>query len=57
MEAPPGRLAVVGLGSIAREVYLPELRRLPGVEVVGLVDAAPRALGHAVAETGVGPGG
>jgi virulence factor len=50
------RLAVVGLGAIAREVHLPSLRRLPGVEVVGLVDAVPAALARAVAETGLGPG-
>ena len=50
------RLAVVGLGAIAREVHLPSLRRLPEVEVVGLVDAVPAALARAVAETGLGPG-
>ena len=52
----PLRLAVVGLGSIAREVHLPLLRRLPGVEVVGLIDALPEAVSRAVAETGLGPG-
>jgi virulence factor len=56
MDAPPLRLAVVGLGAIAREVHLPTLRRLPGVEVVGLVDAVPAALRRAMAETGLGPG-
>jgi predicted dehydrogenase len=53
---PPLRLAVVGLGSIAREVQLPSLRRLPGVEVVGLVDPVPATLAQAMAETGLGPG-
>jgi virulence factor len=56
MDAPPLRLAVVGLGTIAREVHLPSLRRLPGVEVVGLADALPAAVQRAVAETGLGPG-
>jgi virulence factor len=56
LTAPPLRLAVVGLGSIAREVHLPSLRRLPGVQVVGLVDPVPAALAQAMAETGLGPG-
>jgi virulence factor len=50
------RLAVVGLGYVAREVHLPLPRRLEGVEVVGLVDPAPAALGRAVTESGLGPG-
>jgi virulence factor len=41
--APPVRVAVVGLGSIARAVHLETLRQLPGVEVTGLVDPAPEA--------------
>jgi predicted dehydrogenase len=50
------RLAVVGLGYVAREVHLPLLRRVPGVEVVGLVDPDPAALARARAESGFGPG-
>jgi predicted dehydrogenase len=49
-------LAVVGLGYVAREVHLPLLRRVPGVEVVGLVDPAPAARARALAESGFGPG-
>jgi virulence factor len=50
------RIAVVGLGYIAREVHLPALRSLPGVEVVGLVDTEPAALARGLAESGFGPG-
>jgi virulence factor len=50
------RIAVVGLGYIAREVHVPTLRSLPGVEVVGLVDTQPEALARGLAESGFGPG-
>lgn len=56
-EAPPRlRVAVVGLGYIAREVHLPILRQTADVEVVGLVDASPAALARGLAESGFGPG-
>lgn len=50
------RLAVIGLGYVAREVHLQLLRRVSGVEVVGLVDPVPAALERALAESGFGPG-
>jgi len=50
------RVAVLGLGYIAREVHLPILRQEPGAEVVGLVDSDPRALARGLAESGFGPG-
>jgi virulence factor len=50
------RVAVLGLGTIAREVHLPILRQAAGVEVVGLVDREAGALARGVAESGFGPG-
>ncbi len=41
------RVAVLGAGTIARAIHLPILRRLEGVEVVGVAD--PRPAGRAVA--------
>lgn len=50
------RVAVVGLGTIAREVHLPILRQRRDVEVVGVVDVDAAALARAVAESGFGVG-
>jgi virulence factor len=50
------RVAVIGLGYIAREVHLPILRHQTGIEVVGLVDAKPDALARGLNESGLGPG-
>ena len=43
MTDPKLRIAVIGLGNIAREAHLPILRSEPGIEVVGLVDRDPGA--------------
>jgi virulence factor len=50
------RVAVIGLGYVAREVHLPILRRQPGIQVVGLVDVNPAALERGLVESGFGPG-
>lgn len=52
----PLRVAVLGLGYIAREIHLPILRQQAGIDVVGLVDVDAQVLTRAVATSGFGPG-
>ena len=46
------RVAVVGLGWVARQVWLPELDAHPEFELVGGVDPDPRARAEAAERVG-----
>lgn len=41
---PPLRIAVIGCGLAARQLHIPALNALPGIEVVGLCDRDPDAI-------------
>ncbi|MEM6287811.1 MAG: Gfo/Idh/MocA family oxidoreductase [Bacteroidota bacterium] len=56
MSTPPLRLGLIGCGHLAREVHLPLLAAMPGVEVVALADpdAAARAEAARIVPTASG---
>jgi oxidoreductase len=49
------RTVVVGLGWVAREVWLPRLSRHPGFELVGVVEPSPEAVSRAAGTFGRAP--
>jgi predicted dehydrogenase len=53
MPVDPIRIGFVGAGAIARERHIPGLRRIPGVELVGVVNRTRRSTERVAADVGI----